>query len=62
MKKRMCNLSRVYRTKSRSWNNENAIDFNRSSVKEEDEEDIALVNLIDSLQKQTDEEIFPKSN
>ena len=26
----------------------------------EDEEDIALANLIESLQKQTDEEIFSK--
>ena len=28
--------------------------------KEEDEEDIALANFIESLQKQTDEETFPK--
>ena len=27
--------------------------------KEEDKEDIALANFIESLQKQTDEEIFP---
>ena len=30
--------------------------------KEEDEEDIALANFIESLQKQTDEEIFQNSN
>ena len=29
---------------------------------EEDEEDIALANFIESLHKQTDEEIFQKSN
>ena len=39
---------------------ENAIDFKRSGVKEKDEEDIALNNFIESLQKQTDEENFPK--
>ena len=38
---------------------ENAIDFRWSDVKEEgDEEDIALANFSESLQKQTDEEIF----
>ena len=31
-----------------------------SGVQEEDEVDIALVNFIESLQKQTDEEKFPK--
>ena len=41
-------------------NNENAIDFRWSDVKEEDEEDIALANFIESLQKQTDEENFLK--
>ena len=34
---------------------ENVIDFRWSSVQEEDEEDIALANFIDSLHKQTDE-------
>ena len=38
-------------------NDENAIDFKWSAVKE-DEEDIALVNIIESLQKQIDEENF----
>ena len=33
------------------YNDENAIDFKWSDVKEEDEEDIALANLIESLQK-----------
>ena len=42
------------------YNNENAIEFRWSGVKKEDEEDIALANLNESLQKQTDEEIFPK--
>ena len=35
--------------------NENAIDFRLSDVKEENREDIALVNFIESLQKQADE-------
>ena len=35
-------------------NDENAIDFKWSDTKEEDEEDIALVNFIQSLQKQAD--------
>ena len=38
-------------------NDENAIDFRWSDVQEEDKEDIALVNFIESLQNQTDEEI-----
>ena len=43
------------------YNDENAIDFKLSGVKEEDEENIALDNFIESLQKQTDEEnIYPK--
>ena len=44
----------VFRTKSWSWNYENTIDFKLSDVKEEDEEDVALANFIESLQKQTD--------
>ena len=50
----------VYWSKRRSWNDENAIDFRWSDVKEEDEEDTALANFIESLQKQTDEENFLK--
>ena len=46
--------------KKRYFNDENAIDFKWSDVKEKDKEDIALANFIESLQKQTDEEIFPK--
>ena len=43
------------------YNDENAIDFKWSCVKEEeDEEDIALAKFSESLQKQVDEEIFPK--
>ena len=41
------------------YNYENAIEFRWSGV-QEDEEDIALANFIESLQKQNDEEIFPK--
>ena len=50
----------VYWTKIESYNDENAIDFKWSDVKEEDEEDIALANFIESFQKQTDEEDFSK--
>ena len=49
----------VYWSKRRSWNDENAIDFKWSDVKE-DEKDTALANFIESLQKQTDEENFLK--
>ena len=45
--------------KSKSWNDEIAIEFRLSSVNV-DEEDIALVNFIESIQKQSDKEIFPK--
>ena len=45
--------------KNRSWNDENAIDFKWSGVKEA-YEDIDLANFIESLKKQVDEEIFPK--
>ena len=50
----------VYWSKRWSWNDENAIDFRLSDVKEEDEKDTSLANFIESLQKQTDEEIFQK--
>ena len=46
--------------KTKPYNDENAIDFKWSGVQEEDEEDIALANFIENLQKQTDEEIFSK--
>ena len=49
-------------SKSWSWNDENENDFRCPSVQEEDEKDIALVNFIESLQKQTDEENFQKNN
>ena len=42
------------------YNDENAIDFKWSGVKEEDKEDIALANFSESLQKQVDEEKYPK--
>ena len=41
------------------YNDENAIDFKWSDV-QEDEEDIALNNFIESLQIQNDEDFFPK--
>ena len=37
--------------KADPYNNENAVDFKWSDVKVEDEEDIVLTNLIESLQK-----------
>ena len=46
--------------KTDSYNDENAIDLKWSGVQEEDKQDIALVNFIENLQKQTDEENFPK--
>ena len=46
--------------KTDPYNDENAFDFKWSNVQEEDEEDIALANFIESLQKQTDEENFSK--
>ena len=46
--------------KTDPYNDENAFEFRWSDIQEEeDEEDIALANFIESLQKQTDEEIFP---
>ena len=60
MKKRRNQLILNLLSKNRSWNDENAIDFRWSDVTEEDEEDIALVNFIENLQKQTDKENFPK--
>ena len=61
MKKRrsqliFCLLSK----KTDPYNDENAIDFRWSGVKEEDKEDIALANFGECLQKQTDEGIFQK--
>ena len=44
--------------KADPYNDENAIDFRWSDVKE-DEEDIALANFNKNLQKQADEESFP---
>ena len=44
--------------KADPYNDENAIKFRWSGVKEEDEEDIALANFNESLQKQADEEFF----
>ena len=49
-------------SKTYPYNDENAIDFRWSDVAEEDLEDIALANFIESLLKQTDEEIFSKGN
>ena len=48
--------------KTDHYNDENSIDSKWSDLTEENEEDIALANLIESLQKQTDEEIFSKKN
>ena len=57
--KEQLNIELTEREKN-TYNDENDFDFRRLDEKMEDEEDIALANLIESLQKQTDEEIFPK--
>ena len=41
--------------KTDPYNNENFIDSKWSDLTEEDEEDVALANFIESLQKQTDD-------
>ena len=41
-------------------NPENAIDFRWSDIRREDEKANAKANMIESLQKQADEENFPK--
>ena len=47
--------------KTDPYNDENVIDSKWSDLTEEDEEDIALANFIESLKKkQTDEKFFPK--
>ena len=46
--------------KTGPYNDVNAIDSKWSDLTEEDEEDIALASFIESLQKQTNEENFPK--
>ena len=46
--------------KTDPYNDENAIDSKWSDLTEEDEEDVALANFIESLKKQTDEKFFPK--
>ena len=51
----------VYSANSCSWNYENVIDFRWSGVQDEDEKDITLAKLNWKLQKQADEENFPKS-
>ena len=60
MKKRRNQLILSLLSKNRTLYDENAIDFKWSGVKEEDKEDIALANFNESLQKQADDEIFPK--
>ena len=51
----------VYWAKRCIWNGENAFNFRWSNVTEGDEEDIALANFIESMQKQTDEDILKSS-
>ena len=47
--------------KTDPYSDENAIDFKWSDAQGEDRVDIVLANFIESLQKQTNEEIFPKN-
>ena len=56
MKKRRTQLILSLLSKKNSYNNKNATDFRWSDAQEKDEEDVALANFIESLQKQTDEE------
>ena len=58
MKKRRSQIILSLLNKKLILNDENAIDFRWSGAQEGDEEDIALVNFIESLRKQTDEEIY----
>ena len=60
MKKRKSQLILSLQAKNRSWNDENAIGFKWSDVKEENEGDTTLAYFSKSLQKQVDEETFPK--
>ena len=60
MKKRKSQLILSLQAKNRSWNDENAIGFIWSDVKEENEGDTTLAYFSKSLQKQVDEETFPK--
>ena len=46
--------------KTNPYNDENSIGSKWSDLTEEDEEDIALANFIESLHKQTDEKFFLK--
>ena len=50
------------RQKADPYNGKIAFDFSWLDVQEKNEEDINLVSLIESLQKQADEESFQKSN
>ena len=57
MKRKRNQLILSLLSKKDPYNDKNAIDFKWSYVQEQDEEDIALANFIESLQKQIDEEI-----
>ena len=48
--KELINIELIVKKKKDPYNDENAIDSKWSDVKEEDEEDIALTNFIESLQ------------
>ena len=61
MKKRRNQLIlKLLSKKADPYKDENVIDFRWSSVKNQDEVDIALANFIESLQKQVDEKFFYK--
>ena len=55
-------LSLLNNKKTDPYNDENAIDFRWSDVQEEEEEDIALANFIENLQKQANKENFQKKS
>ena len=62
MKKRRNQLILSLLIKTDPYNDENAIDSKWSDLTEENEEDIALANFIESLNKANRLEFFPKNN
>ena len=58
MKKKTINIE--FTEQNNPENYENCIHFKWLDVQEEDEEDIAKANLIHSLQKHANEQVYPK--
>ena len=62
MKKRRSQLILSLLIKKQNYNEENSIDSKWSDLTEEDEEDVALANFIESLKKNWWENFSKKSN